>query len=114
MGNKKAARTKRTRQLIKGLDNAALLAQLLELASQLEISVRQEKGDFESASCRVDDEKLIFLKKMDTDSEKAKIMMRELTKFGYDHMNIDLKIRDYMNQLREELNANNVAAKEEI
>jgi hypothetical protein len=114
MGNKKAARAKRERQLLKGFDNAELLGQLLELASQMEISVRQEKGDFESASCRVDNEKLIFLKKTDTDSEKAKIIMRELAKFDYDHINVDLKIRDHMNQMRAEMNANRAAVKEEI
>ena len=112
MGNKTATRAKR--QLIKGLDNAELLAQLVEIASQLGISVRQEKGDFESGSCRVDDEELIILKKMDHDSEKAKIMMRELAKFDYDHINIDSKIRENMKRMREVMNANNVAVKEEI
>ncbi len=111
MGNSTIKRHGKDKKVIRGLDNTFVLTQLLDIAEQLNISVRQEKGDFTGGSCRVEQDRLIFLKKTDPDSEKITILTRELIKFDSDNITIDSAIRDYMNRMREEYKA---AVQEEV
>lgn len=102
MGNRKTTGLLKNRKIIRGLDNAFVLLQLLDLAEQLDITVRQEKGDFLGGSCRVEEDRLIFLNKQDPDSEKIIVLMRELAKFDSEHVAIDSTVREKLNRIREE------------
>lgn len=102
MGNRKTSGLVKNKKVIRGLDNSFVLIQLLNMAEQLNITVRQEKGDFHGGSCRVEEHRLIFLKKLDPDSEKIITLTRELIKFDSDHIEIDSVIREYINRVREE------------
>ena len=105
MGNAKIGKPKREKRVIKGRDNSAVLTQLLDLATQLEVTVRQEKGDFTGGSCRVENDRLIFLKKMDPDSAKIEILAKELVKLDSEHIEVDPVLRQYMNQVKEKVAA---------
>ena len=97
MGNKRAGKEKR---VIKGLDNVYVLTQLLDLASQLNITVRQEKGDFQGGSCRVEKDRIIFLKKLDSDSSKIDVLARELAKLDFNTETIDPNIYQLIKQFK--------------
>lgn len=103
MGDKRITKSKRQKRVIRGLDNTVVLDQLLELAHQLEVTVRQEKGDFQGGSCRIDEDKFIFLKKTAPDVEKIGVLLHELIKFDLGDIEIDSTLRDYMDQLRQEI-----------
>ena len=103
MGNKRIGKPKKEKRVIKDCDNDDVLAQLFELAHQLDVTVRQEKGDFAGGSCRVEKDRLIFLKKIDPVSAKVEILLNELGKLDSDHIHIDPALRQYMNQLKEKV-----------
>ncbi len=90
------------KKVIRGLDNSFVLNQLLFMAERLDIIVRQERGDFSGGSCRVEESRLIFIKKQDPDSEKIIVLARELAKFDSDHIEIDEAIRHFMDRIRQE------------
>lgn len=102
MGNRKTTGLVKNKKIIRGFDNAFILDQLLNLAEQLNITVRQEKGDFRGGGCRVEEDRLIFLKKTDPDSEKIIILAGELIKFDFDQLEIDSGVRDFLNRMLEE------------
>lgn len=102
MGNQKTSGLLKNKKVIRGLDNTFVLTQLLELAEKLDITVRQEKGDFRGGSCRVEEDRLIFLKKQDPDSEKIIVLAHELIKFEFKDIQIDAAVRDYLRQMRDE------------
>jgi hypothetical protein len=104
MGNRKTTGLLKNKKVIRGLDNVFVLAQLLRIAEELDITVRQERGDFSGGSCRVEETRLIFVKKQDPDSEKIIVLARELVKFDFDDIEIEPTVRDYLNRIREEYN----------
>lgn len=100
MGDKRTfAKPAKEKPFIKGLQNDYVLAQLEQLAAQLAVTVRHEKGDFKSAGCRVEEDKLIFLSKNEPDTAKIEILMRELARFEGENFNLDPLIRERMNAL---------------
>ena len=112
MGDKRIEKPRKKKRVIKGRDDDEVLAHLVELARQLDITVRQEKGDFTGGGCRVENERLIFLKKMDPARIKIEILLKELVKLDFEHIPLDPVLHQYMNQLKkvvaeEETNAKN-------
>ena len=97
MDYKKAGRAIKEKRVIKGLDNEAALNQLLELAGRLDITVRQEKGDFKGGSCRLDKDRLLFLRKTDPDAVKIETLINELAPLSSDHIKLDPALRQYLN-----------------
>ncbi|MBN1480360.1 hypothetical protein JXA70_08825 [candidate division KSB1 bacterium] len=72
----------------------------------MQVIVRQEKGDFDGGSCRIEGEKYIFLKKSASDAEKIDILMRELANLDSSDTEIDPAVRDYLDRLRQETDDN--------
>ena len=114
MGHKRTRKSPKEKRVLKGINNSALLTQLLELANQLGVTVRQEKGDFKGGSCRVEEDKLLFLRKMDSDAVKIEVLATELIKLDFDDIEMDSTIRDFLSETRELLLKNNVAVEEEF
>ena len=70
---------------------------MLELAGRLDITVRQEKGDFKGGSCRLDKDRLLFLRKTDPDAVKIETLINELAPLSSDHIKLDPALRQYLN-----------------
>jgi len=73
-----------------------LYSELLALAEQLGIEVRDEKGDFSGGMCRVDDEKYIFLNKKSPVSAKNEIIARAIGKLEFDLLYILPAVRNFI------------------
>ena len=82
MGNKRtgSGKKKKTR-LIRGLDNDVVLDALRELAENMNIDVRFEKGDFQTGSCRVESKRMIIIKKNDSEHHQIDNFIKELLYF---------------------------------
>ena len=104
MGSKKSRRISKEKRVIESLDNETVLEQLLEMAQQLDVNVRQEVGDFKAGSCRLEDEIVLFLKKTDPDVAKIDLLVRELAPLQSDHIKIDPTVRFYLKQSVEPYN----------
>jgi len=74
--------------VIRGWSNAEVLAALEHVAGALGIQVRYERGDFQSAGCRVEDQPMIILEKNDKLSSQINILMRELARFDTSHIDM--------------------------
>ncbi len=81
MGNKRTATKAKEPPVIEGLDNAEALRQLEAAAAHLGLQVRYEKGDFRSAGCRVQEQRLVILQKNDSDAVKIQTLLQELSRF---------------------------------
>jgi len=73
-----------------------LYSELLALAEQLGIEVREEKGDFSGGMCRVDDDNYIFLNKISPVSAKNGIIARAIGKLEFDHLYILPAVRNFI------------------
>jgi len=79
MGSKKSrSRQKVEPALIKGKSNQEILDHLQALAEKDNITIRFEKGDFKSGSCRIEDQNIIILKKDDTVANQVDNLLSEL------------------------------------
>ena len=108
MGNKSA----RSKQVIKGLKNGALLTQLQGIAVQLGVAVRFEKGDFKSAGCRVDEQNIIFIKKTDAESIQIETLLGELAKLNLETIDIHPAIREHLTLKQKDDTSRSVVQKE--
>ncbi len=81
-----------------------LYSELLALAEQLGIEVREEKGDFSGGMCRVDEDNYIFLNKISPVSAKNEIIARAIGKLAYHNLYILPAVRNFI-----EIFADNIA-----
>ncbi len=101
MGRKRTgSKTQREKPVIAGIVNEELMQNLQDIASQLGIQVRHEKGDFRSAGCRVEEKKLIILKKTDAAETKILTLMSELAKLDFEKLDIPPAIHDRLRLMR--------------
>ncbi|MBN1559288.1 hypothetical protein JW998_03515 [candidate division KSB1 bacterium] len=104
MAGKGTAKHRKEKRVIESLDNDTVLDQLLDLAGQLGITVRQEVGEFRGGSCRLANNHLLILQKTDTDVAKIDILARELATMPWSDIQIDSALQHYLNQRKEKYN----------
>ncbi len=72
-----------------------LIHDLEELASQLLLKLRYEKGDFEGGFCILKDERILVVNKKLPDSRRAAALAEALTQYGLDNVFIKPNLRQY-------------------
>jgi hypothetical protein len=95
-------KSRKVKPIIDDIANEKLVQILENLADQVGVQVRHEKGDFHSAGCRVVEQKLIILKKTDQDDLKAKALLGELAKFDTKSIDIPPAIQEQLSLIRQQ------------
>lgn len=104
MGRKQTgSKPRREKVIIAGMANQSLIECLEDVADQLGVQVRHEKGDFHSAGCRVEEQDIIMLKKSDPDDMKAKILLDEIAKYNIQNIKIPPAVQKRLTLIREQL-----------
>ena len=73
-----------------------LVSELEELARQLDLTIRYEKGDFEGGYCILKDKKVLVINKRLLDSRKASALAVALSDFGIETMFIKPNLRAFI------------------
>lgn len=73
-----------------------LAAELEDLAVQLGVTVRYEKGDFEGGFCILRDQKLMLVNKKLMPNRKAAVLAVALSEIGLDNVFIKPALREYI------------------
>jgi hypothetical protein len=73
-----------------------LIGDLEELARQLNLDIRYEKGDFEGGYCILKDQKVLVVNKRLLDSRKAVALALALSEFGIDLVFIKPNLRAFI------------------
>ncbi len=85
-GRKTKAQQTEKNTLIYGMPESEALQAFETLAQTLGVKVRYEKGDFKSASCRVENENLIIIQKDIPAEKKIQIFANEFSKFDLENI----------------------------
>ncbi len=64
------------------MNELQLIGELEELARQLQLTIRYEKGDFEGGYCIVKDQKILVVNKRLPDARKASALAQALGEYG--------------------------------
>jgi hypothetical protein len=83
------------------LNQEKLLSQLLSIAEQLGVEVKEEKGDFNGGLCRVDDEKIIYVNKKHDIVKKVAVLLDSLSEQDLDDVYILPAIREIIDNHRD-------------
>jgi hypothetical protein len=78
------------------MNYASLVSELEELARQLDLTIRYEKGDFEGGYCILKDQKVLVINKRLLDSRKASALAVALYDFGIETMYIKPNLRAFI------------------
>lgn len=78
------------------MNYSQIFNELEELANQLQLKVRNEKGDFEGGYCILKDQKVLVINKRLTDSRKASAMALALSEYGIETTYIKPNLRAYI------------------
>ena len=78
------------------MNYAQLVGDLEELARQLNLNIRYEKGDFEGGYCILKDQKVLVVNKRLLDSRKAVALALALSEFGIDLVFIKPNLRAFI------------------
>ncbi|MBI5020098.1 MAG: hypothetical protein HZB59_01540 [Ignavibacteriales bacterium] len=73
-----------------------LVTELEQLAKQLGINIRYEKGDFEGGFCVLKDQKVVVVNKRLLDSRKASALALALNDYGVELKGISDKLRIFV------------------
>jgi len=73
-----------------------LITELEEVARQLGISIRYEKGDFEGGYCILRDTKMLIVNKRVQPQRKAAVLALGLNDMGLDNMYIKPALREFI------------------
>lgn len=87
---------------IKEKEFELLISELKELANQLGVNVRFEKGDFKGGYCVVKENKIIIINKFAPTQRKAAILATALKELGIDDLYVNPKLREIIEELTEE------------
>lgn len=75
---------------------AAVITELEELASQLSLKVRYEKGDFEGGFCILKEERLLVINKKLPDARRASALAQALGTFDLENVFLKPSLRRYI------------------
>lgn len=78
------------------MDYSVLLKELENIAQQLGIKIRYEKGNFDGGYCILRDQKILVINKKLFDSRKSSIIARGIAEIGIDDLYIKPAIRKYI------------------
>lgn len=78
------------------MNKGQVLQELEKIADKLDLTVRYEKGNFSSGYCRVEDQKMLIIKKELNLDQKISIMSTILNEFDLSNVFILPKIRDIL------------------
>jgi len=73
-----------------------LLRELEEIATQLGIQVRYEKGDFEGGYCVLKDQKTLVVNKRLFDNRKTSVLAQGIAEFGLNTVYIKPAVRRFI------------------
>lgn len=73
-----------------------LILELEELAAQLGLKLRYEKGDFEGGFCILKEEKMLVVNKKLPDPRRASVLAQALNEYGLDNMFVKPSLREYI------------------
>jgi hypothetical protein len=80
-----------------------IIDELKQVASQLGVSVRFEKGDFKGGFCIVKENKIIVINKFANTQRKAAILATALKELGIDDIYINPRLREIIDEMTETL-----------
>ncbi|MCS7053049.1 MAG: hypothetical protein NZM09_04880 [Ignavibacterium sp.] len=87
---------------IKEKELELFINELKEIANQLGVIVRFEKGDFKGGYCIVKENKIIIINKFAPTQKKATILATALKELGIDDLYINPKTRELIDELTED------------
>ena len=73
-----------------------LIEELHQVASQLGVTVRYEKGDFDGGYCIMKDQKLLLVNKRLTANKRASVLALGMHEIGLDHVYLKPALRAYV------------------
>ena len=73
-----------------------LIAELEQLAVQLEVTVRYEKGDFEGGYCILKSDRVLLINKRLMPAKKTSVFALALNEIGLDQLFIKPAVREYI------------------
>ena len=73
-----------------------LIADLEELANQLGLKVRYEKGNFEGGFCILKEERLLVVNKKLPDPRRASVLAQALNEYGIENVFVKPGLRQYI------------------
>lgn len=88
---------------IKEKEFEQIIDELKQVASQLGVSVRFEKGDFKGGFCIVKENKIIVINKFANTQRKAAILATALKELGIDDIYINPRLREIIDEMTESL-----------
>jgi|UniRef100_A0A832G6E6 hypothetical protein len=80
-----------------------IIDELKQVAAQLGVSVRFEKGDFKGGFCIVKENKIIVINKFANTQRKAAILATALKELGIDDIYINPRLREIIDEMTETL-----------
>ncbi|BDQ01906.1 MAG: hypothetical protein HRF52_10610 [Ignavibacterium sp.] len=86
---------------IKEKEFEQIIDELKQVASQLGVSVRFEKGDFKGGFCIVKENKIIVINKFANTQRKAAILATALKELGVDDIYINPRLREIIDEMTE-------------
>lgn len=78
------------------MKHLALIAELEQLADQLNLRVRYEIGDFDGGFCILKDERMLVINKKLTHARRAAVLAQALAEVGLDALYIKPSLRQYI------------------
>ena len=73
-----------------------MIIELEELAVQLGLKVRYEKGDFEGGFCVLKDERMLVINNKLPDAGRASVLGQALAQYGLENVFIKPSLREYI------------------
>jgi hypothetical protein len=73
-----------------------IIQELHELATQLGVNIRYEKGDFEGGYCSLKNEKIVLINKRLVPNRKAAVIAVALQEIGLDNIYIKPALREFI------------------
>jgi hypothetical protein len=78
------------------MKHEALIEELHEVASQLGVAIRYERGDFEGGYCILRDQKLLLVNRRLLPARKASVLAIAMHEIGLDDMYLKPAVREYI------------------
>lgn len=78
------------------LDNNYIFNELRELAKRIGVEIRYEKGNFQSNSCVINNQKIIIINSDAPQNTQNKTIAKLLNEFGIDNIYITPSIREFI------------------
>lgn len=78
------------------MNQELLVKELEELAAQLGIKVRYEKGDFDGGYCILKDQKILMVNKRIFDNRKTSVLAQGIYEIGIENVFVKPAVRQYI------------------